>query len=276
MFDCRIIIVTLAGMPFLFAQDVALQRAQRPLEMFFPFDPYLLKRSSRWLDLRTSYVRWRHGHAQAAHPHDDSSSDEEEAAKHGQVSLHVLCQVHHLLQHAVTLWPTSQGLLACITDSSSTRCLQGVGDEDDGMDEDLALDDSESSTSSSDDEDGSLRGASLASDAVLSRPKLHVLPKRGAGLPSQPQAVGPRYAGAKHMRQADMMGTSYDAMGTSYSPGHMAVMGMTPPNRSLMGTSPSVVVEYFQGGTSVSPMTMTPPTHHFEQHATRLAGLVRK
>ena len=37
--------------------------AQRPLEMFFPFDPYLLKRSSRHLHLKQSYVRWKHGHA---------------------------------------------------------------------------------------------------------------------------------------------------------------------------------------------------------------------
>ena len=36
--------------------------AQRPLEMFFPFDPYLLKRSSRHLRLRQAYVSWRHGH----------------------------------------------------------------------------------------------------------------------------------------------------------------------------------------------------------------------
>ena len=31
--------------------------------MFFPFDPYLLKRSSRHLHLKQSYVRWKHGHA---------------------------------------------------------------------------------------------------------------------------------------------------------------------------------------------------------------------
>ncbi|EFJ48520.1 hypothetical protein VOLCADRAFT_120872 [Volvox carteri f. nagariensis] len=41
-------------------------RSQRPLEMFFPFDPYLLRRSSRFLQLKQSYVRWRHGHPQTA------------------------------------------------------------------------------------------------------------------------------------------------------------------------------------------------------------------
>ncbi|MEW5303167.1 MAG: hypothetical protein WDW36_005886 [Sanguina aurantia] len=39
-----------------------LRRALRPLEMFFPFDPYLLKRSSKWLRLKETYVRWRAGH----------------------------------------------------------------------------------------------------------------------------------------------------------------------------------------------------------------------
>jgi len=41
-------------------QDDALQRAQRPLEMFFPFDPYLLKRSSAALSLGSSYIRCVH------------------------------------------------------------------------------------------------------------------------------------------------------------------------------------------------------------------------
>ncbi len=33
----------------------------RPLEVFFPYDPYLLPRSARLMDLRGSYVRWRRG-----------------------------------------------------------------------------------------------------------------------------------------------------------------------------------------------------------------------
>lgn len=33
-------------------------RCQRPLEMFFPFDPYLLRRSAAYLDLRRTFVRW--------------------------------------------------------------------------------------------------------------------------------------------------------------------------------------------------------------------------
>lgn len=32
-------------------------RCQRPLEMFFPFDPYLLRRSAVFLDLRRTFVR---------------------------------------------------------------------------------------------------------------------------------------------------------------------------------------------------------------------------
>lgn len=40
-------------------------RPQRPLEMFFPFDPYLLRRSSKHLRLKETYVRWHHGQPSA-------------------------------------------------------------------------------------------------------------------------------------------------------------------------------------------------------------------
>lgn len=57
-------------------------REQRPLEMFFPFDPFLLRHSARHLDLGRTYVHWKAGHPLAAHgPADgdasDMSSDEE-------------------------------------------------------------------------------------------------------------------------------------------------------------------------------------------------------
>ncbi len=57
-------------------------RAQRPLEMFFPFDPFLLRHSARHLDLGRTYVHWKAGHPRAAPgPADgdasDMSSDEE-------------------------------------------------------------------------------------------------------------------------------------------------------------------------------------------------------
>jgi len=47
----------------------------RPLEMFFPFDPYLLRRSASLLDLDKSFVRWRAGHPQAAAPGSESSDE---------------------------------------------------------------------------------------------------------------------------------------------------------------------------------------------------------
>ncbi|CAL8468014.1 g7552 [Coccomyxa elongata] len=58
-------------------------RAQRPLEMFFPFDPFLLRHSAQHLDLGRTYVHWKAGHPSqaAANPADgdasDMSSDEE-------------------------------------------------------------------------------------------------------------------------------------------------------------------------------------------------------
>lgn len=44
--------------------------------MFFPFDPYLLKRSSHFLKLKTSYVRWRRGHPTVAVPAGGEGSEE--------------------------------------------------------------------------------------------------------------------------------------------------------------------------------------------------------
>lgn len=65
-------------------------RERRPLELFFPFDPYLLRRSAQHLQLRESYVRWSRGHSTvgraegpAGPAHEDaeeSVSEEEETA----------------------------------------------------------------------------------------------------------------------------------------------------------------------------------------------------
>jgi RNA polymerase I-specific transcription initiation factor RRN3 len=41
-------------------------RVLRPLEVFFPFDPYLLRRSARFLELPRTYVCFSHGHPHAA------------------------------------------------------------------------------------------------------------------------------------------------------------------------------------------------------------------
>lgn len=41
-------------------------RVLRPLEVFFPFDPYLLKRSAKFLQLPTSYMCFSHGHPHAS------------------------------------------------------------------------------------------------------------------------------------------------------------------------------------------------------------------
>ena len=37
------------------------KHTSRPLEVFFPFDPYLLERSSKGLELEKTYVKWRRG-----------------------------------------------------------------------------------------------------------------------------------------------------------------------------------------------------------------------
>ena len=57
--------------------------AVRPLEMFFPFDPYLLRRSARLLSLDTTYVRWRGGHPHAAEAADGGDGGAAGAAAGG-------------------------------------------------------------------------------------------------------------------------------------------------------------------------------------------------
>ena len=57
----------------------------RPLEIFFPFDPYLLRRSADHLALGSTYVRWRRGHPAGAVRADledasDSDTDSEDEA----------------------------------------------------------------------------------------------------------------------------------------------------------------------------------------------------
>ncbi len=48
----------------------------RPLEMFFPFDPYLLRRSARFLKLPSSYNTWGGGHQHDTDASHLSSDDE--------------------------------------------------------------------------------------------------------------------------------------------------------------------------------------------------------
>lgn len=71
----------------------AAPRERRPLELFFPFDPYLLRCSAQHLRLRETYVRWSRGHSTAGRGEgpmehvqggdalvEESASEEEETA----------------------------------------------------------------------------------------------------------------------------------------------------------------------------------------------------
>lgn len=49
-------------------------KCSRPLEIFFPYDPYLLRRSAEPLDLSHTYVSWRRGHPTCIVP-DDADGD---------------------------------------------------------------------------------------------------------------------------------------------------------------------------------------------------------
>ncbi|KAF5828417.1 RNA polymerase I-specific transcription initiation factor RRN3-domain-containing protein [Dunaliella salina] len=239
--------------------DEVMRQAQRPLEMFFPFDPYLLKRSSGALGLSTSYIRWRHGHprSSARHGNQGAGSDSED--------------------EEVELEEAEEGE------------EEGPGGQELDMDNDVH---SSSSASSSDDEaiteDGSLK-SSVPSDAMLSRPRLKA---HASGLPhtsSIPRPLAHHHRHTHHplglfhqsMRVAGggkqaHGGGSYDPMGTSYSPGSnthgnpSSSNGGSPP----LGSSP-LVVDYHRGvhgggslyAQSLSPMQMgTPPIHHMHAH----------
>lgn len=60
----------------------ATARAQRPLETFFPFDPYLLRKSAARLQLRSSYLRW--SQVKAAAQACEAAALEGEAAGSGE------------------------------------------------------------------------------------------------------------------------------------------------------------------------------------------------
>lgn len=55
-------LLDIRGHPAVAGAGVPKQRAARPLETFFPFDPYLLRRSGAVLRLEETYVRWQKRH----------------------------------------------------------------------------------------------------------------------------------------------------------------------------------------------------------------------
>lgn len=91
----------------------------RPLEMFFPFDPYLLRRSARFLKLPSSYNTWGGGHQ---HDTDAShlSSDDELEVLEGMQGLtpvcycYCSCELHdfHMLHlhHHICMLPSSTSM----------------------------------------------------------------------------------------------------------------------------------------------------------------------
>jgi len=129
----------------------------RPLEVFFPYDPYLLRRSAVHLDLSKSYVKWKKGHPTGA----------PRAGLHGGGSFSFAANggsgAHHLVGHGrvgVGAGATGNGTLGGGDDEmwedellgrSSDDDLSSSSSEDDsGSDSDSSGDSSSSSSSSSD------------------------------------------------------------------------------------------------------------------------------
>lgn len=71
--------------------------------MFFPFDPYLLRRSARFLDLATSYNTWGGAHQHGTDASHISSDDELEVPD-GEIEQEVSClHVHRGAQHTAAV-----------------------------------------------------------------------------------------------------------------------------------------------------------------------------
>ncbi|GAX81547.1 hypothetical protein CEUSTIGMA_g8975.t1 [Chlamydomonas eustigma] len=212
--------------------------SHRPLEMFFPFDPYLLKRSSKVLHLKHTYVQWRRG-----------------------------------LPSTYAGWKG-----ACARDGPEGEAVLGgsVDDEDSDVSGDEAEDVEDSADMeedheeeedvegvSSEDSDG-LEGMSLPSDSLLSRPNVRNH-NSAASLrpPKHPRAMAPMLSlgHGSVMKDRQHLLSHADDMAVSYSPGSFG---------DVVGTSP-VLVNYTSpnmgGG---SPMQMT-PVHYVIQQQMRAA-----
>ena len=253
----------------------------RSLDAFFPFDPYLLKRSSKYLELKESYISWRHGHPQLRHAARAAAAA---AAAAGRL-------------------PAGDASVLGVSYDAPTDDGDGDGTAHDGRADSDAweghTDDSSGSTSSSGSDD-ELDGMSLPEDSFLARPGLGAgHGTAGASLAAAHAAAGmrppvaPGVPAATHSRHHDAgaltaalyrgggaargggrgckrsrapYGSSLDSggdggMGMSYSPGGISPAGVTPS-----GTSP-VMVSYL-GPAGGSPMQMTPVVNggHMERY----------
>ncbi len=204
--------------------------------MFFPFDPYLLKRSAKLLQLPQTYVRWRRGHA---------SVPKDQAGRGGAADM--------VGEDAVQ--GDSDG------EDEDEESDEGGYEEDDDMDEDRDEDGDESSDE--------LEGMSLPSDSLLSRPRvpsgrspqaLHMRPPKH---PRVAHGDAPFLGAAEHHRRGGGrggpkhggFGRSHDEMAVSYSPSSF---------NEVAGTSP-LLVNYDNHVGSGSPMQMTPVHNVMEQ-----------
>uniref|UniRef100_A0A7R9VSW0 RNA polymerase I-specific transcription initiation factor RRN3 n=1 Tax=Chlamydomonas euryale TaxID=1486919 RepID=A0A7R9VSW0_9CHLO len=250
------------------ASGISGSRSCRPLDVFFPFDPYLLSRSARLLSLRETYISWRHGHPllrQAARPPADATASSRAASLGGSGGGNARPPHRH---------GDDDGCGE--DDQDGGESMAGGVDGGSLVDPDGAsAGEGTSASGSSGDE---LEGMSLRSGDhhLLMRPG-----QRGAGhghapacrpplAPGAAPALAPvlarlqRHCGssagvAKHMRVPHGVSPD-DSMALFCSPG-----GMSPVDTTPMGASP-VLVSYM-GRAAGSPMQMTPVDGgHMERH----------
>ncbi|KAL4436668.1 hypothetical protein ABPG75_003807 [Micractinium tetrahymenae] len=147
-------------------------KQHRQLELFFPFDPYLLRRSAAHLALPATYVRWRRGHpagAVRAEPASDSESDDSDDDSE-------MSEGEQAEAGAVTAEADSSGLEDSSDDESSSSDSSSSG-YDSSSESDDAADDLKRTRF------GSMPGSSLGSDyRARKRPHLPGALKAPVGL----------------------------------------------------------------------------------------------
>jgi len=131
-------------------------RSARPLEVFFPYDPYLLRRSAVHLNLSNSYVKWRKGHPTGAPRTNLNGGGPSSLAANG---------AHHLVGNGLAV-ANGNGNVGNEDDEMWEDELLGRSSDDDltSSDDDSGSDCS-SDSSSSPDEDGNDESGAIDSDS---------------------------------------------------------------------------------------------------------------
>ena len=136
-------------------------RSSRPLEVFFPFDPYLLCRSASYLQLNETYVMWRKGHPSgAARAGLAAAGGSAEVKGRGKGRVRGQHRNAAIDDDDDGMWEGLEEALEVSSGLEDDSSGSEDGDDDDEMSSSSSSSDSDSSdSSSSDDDDDILLGS---------------------------------------------------------------------------------------------------------------------